>query len=172
MTTQSNLNAYRWPSVVVQHGRAIELVVDCGNGTIAKFSWPKSGKRSMWLFTDVRGRQLMLTQFNKISVTVDEFMERFRAAGRVATDATDQWLESTGDIAERGSLVKVPEKRIGRIGRARSIAYYFDEKFRDGDPREHQFESAPLVKADNDNDPTLIVISGGQMEITRAGIEG
>jgi hypothetical protein len=172
--TKKNRNpaAYRWPRVVVQHGKCVECKVDRGDGKVCRYHWPKRGKGAMWLLTDASGRRLMIAPWNKIAVTVDDFMHRLDSTGATGRKALDQWVESTGDVAEQGSLVKVPERRIHNIGRAVSVTYYFDEKFSDGDPREHVFDRPPLVKADNKIKPALIVISGSGLEVTRAGIEG
>jgi hypothetical protein len=164
--------AFTWPVAVVQHGKCIEVVVDVGDGTIKKITWPKTGKRSMWLLTDTRGNRLMVCRYNKVPISDEDFVKRLRKAGSTAENAIAQWMESTGTEAARGSVSKLPERRIGRIGRCLSVAYYFDEKHQDGDPREHRFEAPPLVKADNSYNPGLIVISGGRLEVTRAGIEG
>jgi hypothetical protein len=163
---------FRWPRVVVQHGVCVELQVDKGDGTISRYTWPKTGKKSMFLFTDAAGRRLMIAPYNKIAVTDDDFNERLERAGKLGKDALSQWRESTGKAASVGAVVKVPERTLHRIGRAVSIVYYFDRKHRDGDPREHLFESSASVKADNDFAPGLVVISGGNLEITGAGIEG
>lgn len=163
---------FKWPRVIVQHGMCVELQVDKGNGKIARFTWPKTGKRSMWLFTDTGGRKLMIAPYNKVPCGDDEFNDRLESAGGGWKKAVDQWRESTGKSASVGSVVKVPERTLHRIGTAVSIVYYFDAKFADGDPREHLFETSVSVKADNDFAPGLIVISGGDLIVTRAGIEG
>jgi hypothetical protein len=164
--------AYRWPAAVVQHGKCIEVVVEVGDGTVRKFNWPKTGQRSMWLLTDTNGTRLMICRYNKVPITDEEFIRRLRAAGGTAENAIAQWMESTGTDAAQGAISKLPERRIENIGRCLSLAYYFDAKHRDRDPREHRFSVPPLVKADNKSNPALIVISGGRLEVTRRGIEG
>jgi hypothetical protein len=164
--------SFRWPRVVVQHGRCTELKIDTGDGKVTKFTWPKTGKNSMWLLTDTSGRRLFIAPFNKVSCTDAAFMKRIEQAGASAISAFEQWGESTGKAAEVGSIIKVAQRRIARIGRGISIVYYFDLKHRDGDPREHIFEKPPSVRADNKSNPKIIVISSSSLEVTRAGIEG
>ena len=163
--------AFKWPKVVVQHGRCVELRVDQGDDTIAKFTWPKSRKNPQWLLTDVAGKRLFIVPWNKVPVTDADFVERVNKSP-LAKGAAIQWTESTGLVPDIGSVIKVPERTIKKIGRAVSIVYFFDLKHSDRAPREHVFESSPLVKADNATKPNLIVISGGKLEITREGIEG
>lgn len=163
--------AFKWPRVVVQHGRCVELKIDRGDDKIARYTWPKT-RGAMWLLTDGKGHKLMLCPYNKVAVTDSDFLERLERVPSQSRAAAEQWQEATGKEPVVGSVIKVPERRIAKIGRAVSIVYYFDLKHRDGDPREHIFEKLPIVKADSAIKPNLIVISGGNMEITRAGIEG
>lgn len=172
-TTVQKNPRFRAPKIVVQHGRCVELVVDIGNDQIAKYTWTKTGKRAMWLLTDAGGRRLIVCPFNKVAVTGATFEKRFEAVpSSQRAKAIAQWIASSRKDSDVGSIVKVPERSIDRIGRAISITYYFDLKHRDRAPREHKFESSPLVKADTFNNPTLVVISGGDLEVTGAGIEG
>ena len=163
--------AFKPPAVVVQHGRCVELRVDRGDGTIIKFTWPKTRGDVQWLLTDAAGKRLFVCPWNKVAVTDAVFEERLNAAAG-STKAIKQWSYATGKPADVGSVIKVPERKIGKIGRAVSIVYYFDIKHGDGSPREHVFESSPLVRADSATKPKLIVISGGDLEVTREGIEG
>jgi len=163
---------FKCPRVLVQHGRCIELVVDIGNDEIAKFRWPKTKKGAMWLFTDAPGKRLIICTYNKVAVTDDDFETRLDSLGPASSRAIEQWTESTGKAADIGSIVKVPERKISRIGRCVSVTYYFDEKFSDGSPREHVFGKPPVVKSSHPDDPSLIVISGADLIVTRAGIEG
>lgn len=164
---------FKAPKIVVQHGRCVELVVDIGGDQVAKYTWPKTGKRAMWLLTDGAGKRLIVCPFNKKAVKGSTFQKRLESVPSSSrAKAFAQWMISTDQDTGVGSIVKMPERSIKKIGRAISITYYFDLKHRDGAPREHKFESSPLVKSDTFNNPTLIVISGGDLEITGAGIEG
>ncbi len=90
------------------------------------------------------------------------------------TQAYDRWHKRTSDVV---GYLDGPDGASELVGRATRLDYASDKWRNRGQPVEytHAFDEdqafPPLVYVDNPSDPSLFILTGGDMRVTEAGID-
>lgn len=143
------------PRMVVELGRAIEV-----DGTEWIWTW---NTRDNWVVaSSVSGNRLYL--FKKPGETVDNpKSDLFKRGSKLYRAFTRHSVDKT-----KKGTVAVPRKQVGRA----IHVVYESAKFGKTAHYIHTFDKQPIVWVDKPNLPKIMVLTGGDIRITRRGIEG
>lgn len=145
------------PSVLVELGRAIELDSDTWTWT-----WNQRDNWSVTASSD--GKRIFLfkrpPQKNKVASPKNRYIKRGERFYRV-------FNRRKADEVFKGSVHELKK----RVGRAIHVVY---ESNKFGPKRQyiHTFDAQPIVWVDKENLPKIVALTGGDIRITKRGIEG
>jgi hypothetical protein len=166
MAKKIEKKAIRMPDVLIQLGRAVSVECEDGN----KISW--TAKSGCLLYSAVSGRTLYCLVSKKKVTSKEEFdaavyvkMDKVRRG----MDLYSKWSEFE---SESGSLAQRPKGTLTCLGRAKSIVYSSDKWVLRARSYIHTFINMPKVWANKKTNPTLVVLTGGKIQVKKEGITG
>jgi hypothetical protein len=141
------------PKVLVELGRAVELDSD-------EWVWTWN-KRDNWIIAaSVNGKRLYLFPRPKQRAQNPVDIQRHERLYKVFNRReSDELLQGNIRALKR------------RAGRANHVVYHSD-KFGRGRDYIHIFDNPPIVWVDKPNLPRIVGLTGGDIRITKRGIEG
>lgn len=157
--------AIKLPSVLICLGRAVNVT-----GADHVFKWPI--KATCQLLCSVTGTSLYClvptVGSSSRSDLEDALKERFSKIER-GVKLYESWHDFD---PSSGSLVTVPRGFLFYVDRARSIVYASDKWSGRMQSYIHTFNTPPKIWVNRKVDPTLLVMTGGQIRTTKEGITG
>lgn len=153
------------PNYTARLGLAVSLEVETKNEIIS-FTFKKTGKNRFLLLTNGPGKKLWAIQAKKGKSVVRP--SNFPAM-KAAVKTYEKWAQFK---AQNTKPFLVTEKSIHRIGYLKSITYESDKWNGKKTLYKHDFKTMPIVKSDDDNNPTAFEITGGKIVIGKRGIMG
>lgn len=157
--------AIKLPDVLICLGRAVSVT-----GAEMSFKWPIKAKCQ--LFCSTTGATLYcLVATAKPSNKADFEKALKNKHDQVATGM--KLYESWHDFdPASGSLVRAPRGFLFNVDRAVSIVYASDKWVGRMRSYIHTFKTPPKVWVNRKADPTLLVMTGGRIRVTKEGITG
>lgn len=153
----------RVPRVLVELGQAVEIHIKTPSENVY---YEFAARDKFVLACDTAGKRLFI--FPRMGAIPTEDTEQTEALcqGEELREAF------TGFVVDR--IDEIPMKAIAlkASGRCLHIVYDSDKWGRTVKSYIHTFKVSPLVKVDNIDAPSFVVISGGEIRITKEGIIG
>lgn len=157
--------ALKLPPVLCGLGRAISVV--CGDTT---YKWTTKDKVA--LFSSTNGKKLFCLKVIKEKTVKDDITQKIEE-NRTEVDAGiklySKWHEFD---AASGDLIKTPRGFLFQIDRATSIVYASDKWSGKIEHYIHKFKTAPIVWVNNKTAPTVLILTGGRINVKKEGITG
>ena len=152
--------------VLICLGNAVEIESDEKN----HYRWRKTQTK---LYCNPNGHILVCWQHGKPKTTSEEKFKRAVSANKsqvsLGVKTYEKWHEFG---ACSGSLEGPPRGFLFLAGRAKSIVYASDKWVGKVRSYIHEFTHPPKIWVNKDQDPSLVVLTGGKIRITQRGIEG
>lgn len=157
--------AIKLPSVLICLGRAVSVT-----GADHVFKWPI--KAGCQLLCSVTGKSLycLISAVGSSSRSDldDALKERCEQVDR-GVKLYERWHNFD---PSSGSLATVPRGFLFCVDRAKSIVYASDKWSGRTQSYIHTFNTTPKIWVNRKTDPTLLVMTGGQIRTTKEGILG
>ncbi len=157
--------AIKLPDVLICLGRAVSVT-----GVEMLFKWPIKAKCQLYCSTS--GESLYCLVSTAKESSKDEFNS---AVGKhqKQVDTAVKLYERWHDFDPvSGSIVRPPRGFLFDVDRAESIIYSSDKWVGRTRSYIHTFKTPPKVWVNRKTDPTLLVMTGGRIRVTKEGITG
>lgn len=154
------------PVVMANLGYAIDFSYVSKNGDVVTFEFPKQRKKRWKMCCNSSGTMLFLIAANTGKMSE----KKIASLSKQIKDACKMFTKWSDFEAAEASATKVTSKKIFVCGNARQIKYDSDKWTGKKQGYVHDFTSSPTVKIDDDDYPSIIIISGGKMRIRPEGI--
>lgn len=153
------------PPVLCYIGQVREVDTDTG-----KFKFKI--KDRVMLYTTTNGKKLFCLKSSAKKSKKADFEKAVENKHEQVSDAMDLYRQWHAFDAVSGSLASVPRGFLFDAGRAIHIIYSSDKW--GGKKRNyiHEFKTPPKVWANKKKDPTLLVLTGGNIAVKKEGITG
>lgn len=157
------------PAILSELGYVLSVTYEIGDQSIT-FSFPKRGKLRMILACDSAGKNI--------------YCIRAKTAGskkpkntKALSDAARRYRVWSGYDPDSYRSLKVTQRPLKKAGTITEIVYSSDKLAYSSDNGKvheyvHKFDHKTTLKADNQEDPALMHISGSRLRVTKRGIEG
>ena len=154
------------PPVLICLGHTIELT---GQEQI-HYRWRKTETK---LYCTPNGKTLICWTHGKPRSTSEQNFKRAVSENRPNVSLGIKTYEKWHDFSAcSGSLEKSPRGFLYLAGRTESIVYASDKWVGKVRSYIHEFTHPPKMWVNKDRDPSLVVMTGGKIRITKRGIEG
>lgn len=153
------------PKVLCGLGRAIS--VECGD---TKYKWTTKDK--VQLYSSTNGKTLYCLKVVKLKTDKTDFTRRIeqnQTAVNAGVKLYEKWHEFD---AATGDVMKTPRGFLFNIGRATSLVYASDKWSGKVKHYIHEFKSTPIVWVNNKTAPTVLILTGGRINVKKEGITG
>jgi hypothetical protein len=149
------------PTTLVEIARVTKL-------DASGWEWTWNKRDNMLLFTDPKGRKLFLILDAELK-NEKSAKRRMSQTSKRARTMYRRFTEFKADTCRNADL---SDRRLKKTGTANYICYDSDKWTGNDQLYRHDFESPATIYCDKASKPTIMVISGQNVWVTRLGIEG
>jgi hypothetical protein len=153
------------PDVLICLGRAVSVT-----GAELEFKWPIKAKCQLFCSTTGASLYCLVATARPSSKShLEKALKKQHDQVSAGMQLYERWHEFD---AASGSLVHAPRGFLFNVDRAVSIVYASDKWVGRARSYIHTFKTPPKVWVNRKTDPTLLVMTGGRIKVSKEGITG
>lgn len=154
--------------VLVGLGRAIEVRIGGANPCVIKWTT----KDKVMLYSSNNGKRLFCIRTTPKAITQQKLSDEISAKRAAVSKAVDLYSDWTDFDDANGCLIATPRGSFHRLGNCAAILYASNKWTGTTKHYVHDFKKCPTVWANNKTAPTVVLLSGGQINVRPEGITG
>jgi len=156
--------AIKVPNVLVTLGKCLEI-----KGTHVHYFFPS--KENISLCSDI-GNKLYAIKTNQKLTPKKYFLQLWENEITKIEKAIELYEKFHDFETKSGTIIKPPRGFWWNVDRCEMIVYSSDKWSGKRQKYIHEFKNPPLIWVNHKTNPALVMLSGGRIKITPAGIRG
>lgn len=157
------------PAVLCGLGRAMEVSVTDGDQKYV-FRW--TTKHQVQLYSSVNGNTLYCVKTVKKDIDQKSFSSRVESAKPSVAKGIKLYEKWHDWDASNGCVIDHPRGFLFDCGRADQIVYASDKWSGRTKHYYHDFQTPPKVWVNSKTAPTVLILTGGKIQVKKEGITG